>query len=431
MNLKNYLYPIFIIFLGLTKGVLAQEADLNIHSYSLELEPNIPSKSIQGKVKIQLEKDPLNPEIILHKGNLTIEKVTGKTLQNFRIVQNELRIKLKNQTESIHELEIEYQGNPRGGLLFLPDENQAYTVFSTQRWMPANPRPSDRAKFTLSLIIPDSLTCVANGELKNTEKASDTQTKYIWELKEGAPAYVLGFVIGSFNTYQSKYKETTLNYYATDYSSEKLATIFQFTPDALAFFEGKSGIPYTPKAYHQFLMGNHYQEMAGFAVLKKAYGDLVLKDKTEVGLIAHELAHQWWGNMITCNSWRHFWLNESFAVYLTAAFYEKQFGEEKYQELIQIYKGIYEKLLEKDTDKPLVFEKWSNPTADDRNIVYFKGAYVLHLLREKLGDETFWKGIKQYSQAYYGKSVVTKDFQKVMEEVSQKDLQEFFDEWMY
>ena len=83
----------------------------------------------------------------------------------------------------------------------------------------------------------------------------------------------------------------------------------------LDFFESKSGIPYPQKSYAQVLIGNHYQEMSGFAVLNHKYGTMVLKDGTETNLISHELAHQWWGNRITCRSWKHMWLNEGMATF--------------------------------------------------------------------------------------------------------------------
>jgi aminopeptidase N len=125
------------------------------------------------------------------------------------------------------------------------------------------------------------------------------------------------------------------------------------------------------------------------------------------------------------------WLNEAFATYMSAAYNEYRFGSKKYEQNIKAYYDVYEKIKAKGADKPLVFNKWTNPTADDRNLVYFKGAYVLHLLREEVGEENFWKGIHHYSRLYYGKWVLTKDFQQAMENSSSKDLSQFFDKWVY
>ena len=159
--------------------------------------------------------------------------------------------------------------------------------------------------------------------------------------------------------------------------------------------------------------------------------NMVLEDSTETNLISHELAHQWWGNMITCKNWNHFWLNEGFATYMSAAYNEHRFGKIKYQQDIDAYFGVYDKIRTAGEDKPLVFKSWSNPTKNDRNLVYFKGAYVLHLLRKELGDEAFWKGVMFFTQRYYGKSVTTEDFQLAMEQSSGRDLKVFFETWIY
>jgi aminopeptidase N len=254
---------------------------------------------------------------------------------------------------------------------------------------------------------------------------------YSWSQDHASPAYTYGFAIGSFNEFRENHQGISLNYYSHNHSSKKLETIFDKTGDMLSFFEEKSGVPYFQKSYAQILIGNHYQEMSGFAVLRNSYGDLVLKDSTETNLISHELAHQWWGNMITCENWNHIWLNEGFATYMSAAYNEHRFGKEKYQANIESYYSVYEKIKIKGADKSLVFDDWSNPTADDRNLAYFKGAYVLHLLREELGDQEFWKGIKSFSQKYYEKSVTTQNLQDAMEKSANRSLSDFFDKWIY
>lgn len=120
-----------------------------------------------------------------------------------------------------------------------------------------------------------------------------------------------------------------------------------------------------------------------------------------------------------------------FAVFMSSAYKEHRFGRDAYMEDIELYFDAYKKVKDNGLDKSLVFKSWSDPTADDRTLVYYKGAWVLHLLKEKLGDEIFWKGIKHYTQKHYGKSVVSKDFKDAMEESANVDLNDFFDEWVY
>ena len=98
---------------------------------------------------------------------------------------------------------------------------------------------------------------------------------------------------------------------------------------------------------------------------------------------------------------------------------------------IEEYRTNYEKVKNAGKDRSLVFPDWNNPTSEDRTLVYDKGAYVLHLLREELGDKVFWDGIRRYTRKYFGKSVVTSDFQKEMEAASNRSLKQFFDRWVY
>jgi hypothetical protein len=116
---------------------------------------------------------------------------------------------------------------------------------------------------------------------------------------------------------------------------------------------------------------------------------------------------------------------------MSAAYNEYRFGKEKYQSDIDSYYKVYDAIKRGGNDKPLVFEDWSNPSRDERNLVYCKGAYVLHLLREKIGDDEFWKAIKFYSIEYFGKSVETADFQRAVEASSGTDLEAFFNDWIY
>jgi aminopeptidase N len=254
---------------------------------------------------------------------------------------------------------------------------------------------------------------------------------YSWSQDYETSPYTYGFAIGSFNDFHADYRGISLHYYSKNHTSAQLKTIFSNTSNMIGFFEERSGTSYIQNSYTQILIGNHYQEMSGFAILSESYGELVLGDSTETNLISHELAHQWWGNLITCENWNHFWLNEGFATFMTAAYNEYRFGKQKYEADINSYFAVYKAIRDGGKDKPLVFNNWSNPTKDDRNLVYFKGAYVLHLLRIELGEQKFWYGIKSYSQKYFGQSVNTFEFQKSMEEAVGHNLDKFFNKWIY
>ncbi|MDX2245922.1 MAG: M1 family metallopeptidase [Bacteroidia bacterium] len=423
---------IFSIVLLLTTSVQANPNDfeLDVISYHLTIEPDIEKKYISGTVviKFQIENDANS--VAFKSGNLRIDKVTGDNVVGFENRDGSLIIKLSEREEKENELTIDYHGNPTNGLLFDTDRGQTFTVYSTSQWMICNDSPGDKALFYLDISVPADKDCIASGELVSQVRKNG-KIQYSYQQNYESPTYTYGFAIGNFNQTEEKSGEVLLRYYSRDYTSGQLMTIFKETPTMISFFEEKSGVKYDQSRYSQILIGNHYQEMSGYSTLKETYGELVLKDSTETNLISHELAHQWWGNRVTCKSWNHFWLNEAMATYLSAAYNEYRFGRDKYQSDIDSYYEVYKAVKNRGNDKPLVFANWSNPSSDDRNLVYFKGAYVLHLLREKIGDEIFWDAIKFYTSKYFGESVETTDFQKALEESSGVQLDDFFNEWIY
>jgi len=399
---------------------------LNVTQYRATLKPSLNERSIEGSVEIVFESN--TDTLQFDAASLLIDSVAGSNIIYFSKEGTHLTIVRKKVLEK-DSLIIYYHGKPSRGLIFNSNNESAHTLFFTSSWMVCNDTPSDKAKIELTIYTPIHKDCIASGELtKKITKAHEIIHR--WNQSYETPTYSFGFAIGSFNQVEISAGKHTFKYYSAIRGQDELLEIFKETRDILAFMEHKSGIPYVQTTYSQLFLGNNYQEMSGFALFKESYGDAVLKDSSEIHLTSHELAHQWWGNMITCKSFNHFWLNEAFAVYMASAFHEVRFGKEKYLSDIQLYKKIYEDLKQKGKDKPLVFEKWE-ATRDNRGIAYYKGAYVLHLLRQKLGDEIFWRGIRHYSQRHFGGYVETIDFQRAMQEVSGLDLHSFFQEWVY
>ena len=253
-----------------------------------------------------------------------------------------------------------------------------------------------------------------------------------WRQTTPIPTYIFGFAVGPYRVVTEKKGDVELRYLATDYTDDEVRRIFKDTPDMLAFFEDRAGVKYAGPTYTQVLAaGGVEQEMDAFTALKEAYGKQVLANEQEQWLGAHEFAHQWWGNMVTCRDWNHFWLNEGIASFIAAAYLEHRFGREAYMREIDSSRVSYEKVKAAGKDKSLVFPDWLHPTREDRIIVYDKGAYVMHLLREEMGEQAFWNGLKLFTRRHFGKSVVTADFTNAMEEAAGKSLQSFYAKWIY
>ncbi|MEM7374938.1 MAG: M1 family aminopeptidase [Bacteroidota bacterium] len=431
MHIRSYVLLAFLLVHTCVHLFSQQAQELDVLAYQLRLTPNLQEQSIEGVVTIRFCSPTESKEVWLQCGSLKILEVKGAGIHHSKQEGNQLRLSLKDRTSAEQEVQITYQGNPRKGLVFLTDPMEAYTIFFTNEWMVCHDTPGDFAPIHIDILIPDSLMCIASGEFQGQKTIKEGWSLHSYTQAYATPAYVYGWAIGSFSRYQEQSQHATLYSYSSSYSLPQLAGMSKEMANMLDFFVQKSGVPYPQSTYSQLFIGNHYQEMSGFSVLKRTYGELVLSDSTETNLISHELAHQWWGNRICCETWTHFWLNEGFATFMSAAYNEYRFGTEKYMADIESYRNVYQKIKARGNDKALVFDRWTNPSGDDRNLVYFKGAYVLHLLKEKLGDEDFWTGIRYYSQMHLGSSVSTSDFQRAMEQSSNKNLEDFFKRWIY
>lgn len=415
----------------------AQTLTFDVLQYDAQIEPDISNKFVKGKVTV-IFKSLTNDlaEIKLNAGSLEIDKVSENDVAIKFEKQPNLLIITLTKPAKLNEkrtIEIEYHGIPKFGVRFFPEQNQVYTIFSTSQWMPCVDAPEDRAKFRLEIVLPKDLQVVGNGEFIEQTKLSNEKISSVWEQKNENPTYLYGFAAGKFREVIENYKGVKLRYLApASFSETEVKQIFRETKNIIDFFESKAGVKYADKIYTQVLpIRNAEQEMSSFTILREDYGTRVLKDEKDIWLGIHEFSHQWWGNMVTNKDWTHFWLNEGITNFMTAAYLEHRFSREAYLKEISDYKISYEKVRDAGKDKPLVFPDWNKPTREDRTLVYDKGAYVTHLLREDLGEEKFWQSLKDYTQKYWGKSVTTKDFQSSFEKSSGRDLSEFFKKWIY
>jgi aminopeptidase N len=408
-------------------------AEPDVLHYSATLEPDIAAKSVKGTVGIRFLTGL--QEMELNCGDLAIDSVrlAGTTLK-FSVVDHRLNISLPPNPRARHErqIEIDFHGTPKFGIRFFPDRQQVYTIFSTSQWMVCVDDPADRATLTFKLILPANLTPIANGQLVSQRTLPNNKSVSEWRQNTAIPTYIFGFAAGPFHVVKEKRRNVELQYLATNYTQSEVRRIFRDTPDMLDFFEDRAGVKYADRTYTQVLAaGGVEQEMSSFTALKESYGKQLLDNEQDLWLAAHEFAHQWWGNMVTCRDWNHFWLNEGIATFMAAAYLEHRFGRAAYLREIETYRANYEKKRLAGKDKSLVFPNWLNPTREDRTLVYDKGAYVLHLLREEIGERAFWNGLRLFTRRHFGKSVVTSDFVAAMEDAHGKSLKEFFSKWVF
>lgn len=404
--------------------------------YAATIAPDIAARTVTGRVRIRIRGLADRTETVeFDRGELTIDRVRERaTTLAFDELPRRLRIRLPRPLArgATREVEIDYHGAPRFGLEFVPERSQVYTIFSTSQWLVCIDAPDERATLDLRVVLPRELRAVGAGREAARRARPDSTVLHEWRQKQPVPSYLYGFAAGRFVEAMAPRRGVDVRYLGEGLSPANLARALGDTPDMLAFFAEKAGVPYPGDRYtHVLVARTAGQEASGFAMLSDAYGKALLDTPPPLNLSAHEVAHQWWGNLVTCRDWTHFWLNEGFATFMAAAYDEHRFGRDAYLRAIENARTRYEQVRTAGGDRSLVFPSWDRPTANDRTLVYQKGAFVLHQLREMLGDRVFWDGLRRYTGAYAGRSVTTADFQRSMEQSSGRSLADFFSTWVY
>lgn len=422
----------------LARAAAAPSAVIEVLGYDVRLEPDIQAGTLRGRTTIAFRTRATDAApIAFDAGDLTVDSVRldGRRA-SFQRAGGQLVIDAGPlAARQSHTAEVFYHGAPTEGLAFHPERSELYTSFSTSQWMVCLDAPDVRAPLRLGVVLPEGLEAVGSGTLEGKVPLGDGKLLSTWRQDAPTSSFLYGFAAGKYRRVTQSVDGIKLAYLSADQDAAALQRLFADTGDMLRFFGERTGVAYQGE-YAQVLVARTIgQEAAGFALLSEAYGQRVLqakgRDPTAQALIAHEIAHQWWGVRVTARDWNHFWLNEGFAVFMAAVYIESRSGSDAYRELVDGWRSRVRAVQERGNDHALVYDTWAHPTADDRTIVYQKGAYVLHRLRQELGDAAFWRGIRAYVRSHQGRSVTTSDLQLSMEQATGRGLRAFFAEWVY
>jgi aminopeptidase N len=166
-------------------------------------------------------------------------------------------------------------------------------------------------------------------------------------------------------------------------------------------------------------------------MIEKGSIETILSDPQDDGMVAHELAHQWWGNLLTCSDWKELWLNEGMAGFMTAAYKEQRWGRAAYDREIATARRAWDAAKKAGLDEPLSWTGTYPTLRDKRRIAYGKSMIFLDSLRSELGEEVFWRGISLYTRVNAERSVTAADLRKAFETASGRDLSSTFKTWVY
>jgi len=322
-------------------------------------------------------------------------------------------------------LRVAFHGTPRRGLRF--DGASVYTGYSTCDWMfCAQDRPGDKATLTLALTLPRGMQSIGSGRL--TRSRAGSRDRHTWREDRPYSSYLFGFAAGRFATWTSDGRALHASALA---GAEELASVFPDTGAMIRFFEERAGVALPHRTYAQLLVaGDEAQEAAAFSVLGGETMAPVLDGPDADWAPAHELAHQWWGNLVTCASWDDFWLNEGVTVFMTAAWKERRWGRAAYERELQGARERWAVAREAGFDRPLDFAGPYPSLRIRRAIQYSKGALFMDRLRAALGDDAFWAALRSYTREHAGGTVTTGDFRRAFEASSGRDLTAVFAGWV-
>ncbi len=380
--------------------------------------------------------------------DLKVSKVAaGSAPCKYEQKGNELIVTLDKaySTDDKIDLAVTYAGTPEVGMRFVrPDTdhpNRQVCVWTqgepvdARYWLPCYDEPNERSTAELIVTVPRPLTVVCNGVLASTHDNPDTTTTFDWKMTDQLPTYLLSITAAEFAVYHDKVGDLPVDYYVLKEVDEATARrAMGKTPRMIEFFNQKIGTPYGFAKYAQVCLpefGGGMEHTSATTLTDSILVDaLAYAERPSDSLIAHELAHQWFGDLLTCRDWSNLWLNEGFASYFDPLYFEHAEGPDAFQMAMNSDKQGY---LGSDRQyrRPIVEAKYNDPFQMFDGVTYSKGACVLHALRGTVGDDAWWKGIQLYVARNKDKTVETADFRKAMEEASGKDLGWFFDQWVF
>jgi aminopeptidase N len=331
--------------------------------------------------------------------------------------------------------EIAYQGIPEDGLIISNNKYGERVFFGDnwpnrgRYWLPTVDHPSDKATVEYLITAPEKYQVVATGIQMEESSLKGKMKLTHWKETTPIPTKVMTVGVARFATQLIKivngipvstwvYPQDRVNGFSD----------FAVAAEVLEFFDRFIG----PYPYDKLA---HVQSKTRWGGLENAsnifYFENVVNGKNErEGIIAHETAHQWFGNSVTEKDWHHVWLSEGFATYLANTYFEHKYGEAKRQERMKNDRD--EILKSKITRTSPIIDTTLVSLGDLLNInTYQKASWVLHMLRKKVGEEPFWKGVRNYFMKYQNKNALTSDFQKEIEATSGMDLSKFFASWIY
>jgi aminopeptidase N len=429
---------------------LERAREWDVLHYRVALDLDLAGKRFEGLARITLtplrdglEHCELDAEELVVTG---VGEGAGRPLR-FEQSDRSVRIVLSRTAArgDTLRLEIAYHAiDPHGGFFFDEAGDGHPRMVSTDswpdeahHWFPCWDHPADKATQEMLLTVPKGNRALSNGRLVGVaEDAGRGTLTWHWSLEHPHATYLAMLAAGPFEVIADSLDTLPLAAWVYPGTVEEARPLFGRTPEMIAFYEETFGVPFPWAKYDQ--VATPHVGGGAEATSATILGDAVLRASADPArrltwerIIAHEAAHQWWGDLVTMRDWTHTWLSESFATYSDYLWTRHDRGEEAGALDLEGKREQYLREARERYRRPIVFDRWVRPEENFDAHTYPKGAAVLHMLRAEVGDETFFHILNRYLCSFAYTSVVTEDFIAVVREVAGRDLGWFFDQWLY
>ncbi len=326
--------------------------------------------------------------------------------------------------------------NPTGDDMGKP--RQIWTQGETESsscWFPTIDKPNERTTQEIYITVEDRFKTLSNGLLLSQKQNPDgTRTDY-WKMDKPHAPYLFMMAVGEFAVVEDKWRDIPVYYYVEPAYEKYAQQIYNNTPEMLTFFSERLGVPYPwPKMAHVIVRDYVSGAMENTTAI--IYGDFCQKDDRELlddnndGIVAHEMFHHWFGDLVTCESWSNLSLNESFANYSEYLWFEHRYGKDEADRHLQTDLNGY--LGEaRGSTHPLIHFYYDDKEDMFDAHSYNKGGAILHQLRGILGDDAFFGGLQKYLTDHAYSAAEAHQLRLAFEEVSGEDLNWYFDQWYY
>lgn len=358
-----------------------------------------------------------------------------------------LSVKVDYRTNYVNTADAETAiGSFGRGLRFIKptadNPNKPYQIWSqgetefNRYWFPSYDTPNDFRTSELKATVAKNFTVISNGKLMEVKENTDNTRTFHWKMDTPYTNYLTSIVVGEYADVKQDYDGIPISNYGYTNETKEVAATVKNLPDMVRFFSEKTGVKYPYPKYAQTMVedfGGGMENISATTMIEQMIHDeRELLDQDSDSLQAHELAHQWFGDYVTCRDWGQIWLNESFATYFDALYNEKSKGHDDFlYNNVRSNQNAYYDAWMNGNRHPIVTKFYANKDAMFDTYAYPRGGAVLHMLRKHLGEENWWKAINHYLTSNANQPVSTEDFRIAIEETTGQSMDWFFDQWLY